>query len=261
MSDADVPSGFVALTVGRARAVCAVHVADAVREALDAGTLYDYAHEHPNARALRGRGVVYAVPLPGDVEHVVVRHNHHGGLLAPVTRDLFRQPTRAPHELLLSERLREYGIPTPRMLGYVVYRAPLGFARADVMTREMPNSFDFSFAITSSDTNVRARAIAAVSDLVITLAAVGACHEDLNVKNILLYESGGGGSLEAMVLDVDRVTFGTPAIALDLNLERLLRSARKWQSLHGATVTDGELAAFARSVRERRSPRSLSTSS
>jgi hypothetical protein len=259
MSDAEVPSGFVPLTVGGARAVCAVHVADAVREALGAGTLYDYAHRHSDARALRGRGVVYAVPLPGDIERVVVRHNHHGGFFAPVTRDLFRLPTRAPHELMLSERLREYGIPTPRMLGYVVYRAPLGFARADVMTREVPDSFDFSVAITSPDTDFRARTITAVSDLVRALSKVGARHADLNVKNILLYEAGG--ALEAMVLDVDGVTFDKPEIALDANLERLLRSARKWQSLHGATVTDGELAELAGSIRERRPPRSLSTSS
>ena len=259
MSDADVPSGFVPLTIGRAHAVCAAHVADAVREALGAGTLYDYAHRHPDARALRGRGVVYAVPLPGDAERVVVRHNHHGGFFAAATRDLFRLPTRAPHELVLSERLREYGIPTPRMLGYVVYRAPLGFARADVMTREVPNSFDFSVAITSPDGDVRARAIAAVCSLVLALCSVGACHADLNVKNILLYEAAG--SLEAMVLDVDCVRFDTPEIALEVNLERLLRSARKWQSLHGAAVTDGELAELAGSVRERRSPRSLSTSS
>ena len=259
MSDVAVPSGFLPLTVGRARAVCALHVADAVREALGTGTLYDYAQRHPDARALRGRDVVYAVALPGGAERVVVRHNHHGGVFAPVTRDLFRLPTRAPHELMLSERLREDGIPTPRMLGYVVYRASLGFARADVMTREVPSSFDFSVAITSADADFRARTIIAVSDLVLALGRVGACHADLNVKNILLYDAAG--SLEAMVLDVDCVTFDKPEIALDVNLERLLRSARKWQSLHGATVTDGELAELVGSVRERRPPRSLSTSS
>jgi hypothetical protein len=260
MSDAGAPSGFVPFSLGRARAVCAAHVTDAVREALTSGTLYDYARRHPKARTLRGRGEVYAVPLPGDVERVVVRHNHHGGFFAPITRDLFLSPTRAPRELMLAERLREYEIPTPRMLGYVVYRGPLGFARVDVMTREVPGSFDFSAAILSPDAGFRCRAIAAVSDLMLALGAVGVHHPDLNVKNILLYENGG--SLEAMVLDVDRVKFDEPETVLALNLERLLRSARKWQALHGATVTDDELEELAGSIRERRPPpRPLSTSS
>jgi hypothetical protein len=260
MSREEMPAGFVPFTAGRARAVCAAHVANAVREALAAGTLYDYAQRHPKARTLRGRGDVYAVPLPGDAEQVVVRHNHHGGFFAPVTRDLFRPPTRAPRELMLSERLRDYGVATPHVLGYVLYRAPFGFVRADVMTREVPSSFDFSVAITSPDVDFRARAIAAVSDLLLTLGAVGAHHADLNVKNILLHENGA--SLEAMVLDIDCVRFDEPNIVLDLNLERLLRSARKWQALHGAAVTDDELAELAGSVRERRPPpRPLSTSS
>src|SRR5262249_54964690 len=158
----EMPAGFAPFTVGRARAVCAAHVADAVREALAAGTLYDYAQRHPKARTLRGRSVVYAVPLPGDAEQVVGRHNHHGGFCLPATRDLFRPPTRAPRELMLSERLHHYGVATPHMLGYVLYRAPFGFVRADVMTREVPGSFDFSVAITSTDVEFRARAIVAV---------------------------------------------------------------------------------------------------
>jgi hypothetical protein len=260
MSHEEMPAGFVPFTVGRARAVCAAHVADAVRQALAGGTLYEYAQRHPKSRTLRGRGDVYAVPLPGDAEQVVVRHNHHGGFFAPVTRDLFRPPTRAPRELMLSQRLHHYGVATPHMLGYVIYRAPLGFVRADVTTREVPNSFDLSVAITSSDVDFRARAIGAVSDLLLTLGAVGAHHADLNVKNILLHESGA--SLEAMVLDIDCVRFDEPKIVLELNLERLLRSARKWQTLHGATVTDDELGELAGSVRERRPPRRpLSTSS
>ena len=260
MRDADAPAGFLRFSVDRAEAVCESHIADALREALVGRTLYQYAEKHPNARSLAGRGVAYAVPLPGDVERVVVRHNRHGGLLAPLTRDLFLAPTFAPLELKLSERLRGYGVPTPHMLGYVTYPALAGFRRADVMTREVPDSHDLSVAFMSTDAARRARAIAAAADLVLTLGNVGARHADLNVKNILLRETDG--VLSAMVLDVDRVTFEEPEIVLEMNLQRLLRSARKWQSVHGAPVTDAELAELAGSVRERRPPsRPLSTSS
>lgn len=252
MRDADAPAGFVKFAVGRAAVVCASHVTDAFREALSAGTLYKYAESHPGARSLAGRGVAYAIPLPGGIEDVVVRHNRHGGLLAPITGDLFRTPTFAPYELMISERLQEYGIPTPKMLGYALYAVVPGFKRADVVTREVKSSFDLSVALMSSDVKLRVDALAAASDLVVTLGKVGAQHADLNVKNILLREENG--ALHAMVLDVDRVVFDEPEIVFDLNLERLLRSARKWQTVHNARVTNAELDELRASVQERRPP-------
>jgi 3-deoxy-D-manno-octulosonic acid kinase len=203
--------------------------------------------------------VAYAAPLPGDVEHVVVRHNRHGGMLAPFTRDLFRPPTFAPLELRISERLRRAGVPTPVMLGFVVYPAPAGFRRADVMTREIPRSFDLSSAIMSDDPSLRERALTAAATLVSTMSAVKARHHDLNVKNVLLRDDSDK-SIEAFIVDVDRVAFVDDAdAARESNLARLLRSARKWQSVHGAPVTDAELDALVAAVRER--PRLASTPS
>jgi 3-deoxy-D-manno-octulosonic acid kinase len=253
----ELPAGFVRFVIDSSVVVCAKHIAEPVLEALRAGTLYRYAESHAQARPLAGRGVAYAAPLPGDVEHVVVRHNRHGGLLAPLTRDLFRPPTFAPLELRISERLRRAGVPTPVMLGFIVYPAPAGFRRADVMTREIPRSFDLSSAIMSDDPSLRGRALAAAASLVGTMSAARARHHDLNVKNVLLHNSPDN-SVEAFILDVDRVTFvdDTDA-ARESNLARLLRSARKWQSVHGAPVTGAELDALVAAVRER--PRLAST--
>ena len=48
--------------------------------------------------------------------------------------------------------------------------------------------------------------------------------------------------MSALVLDVDRVELLTPGRdVLEANLARLLRSARKWQAVHGARVTQIEL--------------------
>jgi 3-deoxy-D-manno-octulosonic acid kinase len=256
----EVPAGFVRFVVDNSVVVCATHIAEPVLEALRAGTLYRYAESHAEARPLAGRGVAYAAPLPGDVERVVIRHNRHGGLLARLTRDLFRPPTLAPLELRLSERLRRAGVPTPVMLGYVVYTAPGGFRRADVMTREIPRSFDLSSAITSDDPTLRERALAATATLVATMSEAKARHRDLNVKNVLLHY-GSDGSIQALVLDVDRVTFVDDAeTAREANLARLLRSARKWQAIHRASVTGAELDALVAAARER-PPRLASTPS
>jgi len=250
---APLPAEFTRFSAGQTEIVCARQLADALRDIVARGTVYDYAAHHRSARALVGRGTVYAVPLGG--EHVVVRHNHHGGLLAPLTGDLFLAPTNAPRELQLSQQLLAHEVPTPVMLGYALYRAQLGFCRVDVITREVPRSFDLSTALMSPDVAHRTIAIAAAADLVLALSAVGAHHADLNVKNILLHPSAkSDAALDAMVLDLDRVTFDEPEIVLELNLARLLRSARKWQRKHGARVTQAELVELAESVRERRPP-------
>jgi 3-deoxy-D-manno-octulosonic acid kinase len=170
-------------------------------------TLHAWAAHRPDARPLRGRGTAYAVPL-GD-ERVVVRHSRHGGMLAPITRDLFLAPTRAPHELDVSLRLRAAGVPTPEILAYATYAVLPGIERADVVTRE----------ITGDELD----APAAADDLLSAMQRAGAVHPDLNMRNVLV----AAGT--AYVLDVDRVYFLSPGDRRsdERNRARLLRSARK----------------------------------
>ena len=244
-----VPAGYVRFDVGDVDVVSAGRSADSIRAALTSGlpTLHEYARRHAESKALAGRGVAYAVPLPRGSTRVVVRHNRHGGLLAPFTRDLFLPPTRAPLELEASLRLSAAGVPTPELIAYAVYVAPLGFRRADIVTREVEGGFDFSEVLTRQDASLRARAWAAVAELLRRLAAAGARHHDLNVKNVLLRERGD--SMEALVLDVDRVTFEAGDVMTG-NVARLSRSARKWRERQGASVDESELAVFARTVFE-----------
>jgi len=251
MRDDGPPAGYVQFTAATARVVCAEHLADSLRTALADTTLYDYAARQPDARALAGRGTAYAVTLPGTTERVVIRHNRHGGFLAPLTGDLFRSPTRAPLELRVSERLRALDIPTPRVVAYVTYSAFAGFERADVASREVAESEDLSAALMSNDSSLRVGALHATAMLVAALAQAGARHHDLNVKNILVHKPRTGDP-SALVLDVDRVEFSRPGLdVLEANLARLIRSARKWQSVHGARVTELELLELVSNARAR----------
>ena len=235
------PSGFVSFSVGRADVVCAPHVADALRSVLENEPLYRYAESHASVRPIAGRGAVYASWLPGDVERVVVRRNRHGGWFAPLTGDLFVRPTRAPHELQTSERLRAAGVPTPLMLGYVIYRVAPGLARADVFSREVPDSVDLSAILLDPRPAEVVQAWSATRRAVRALADAGARHHDLNVKNILLQRVPGRG-FEPYVLDVDRVEFSADRAAVnESNIARLLRSARKWQREFGAAISDADL--------------------
>ena len=245
------PEGYERAEVGGTIVVARRRAMDAVRTALKSGTIYDYAAQHEEARSLSGRGIAYAAPLPNG-ERVVVRHNRHGGLLAPVTGDRFLPPTRAPHELAVSSRLLSYGVPTPEIIAYAVYRAGLLFRRSDVASREIRNSSDLATILTGESASERRAALEGTAQLIALLSACGARHHDLNLKNVLLARgTSRDDSIVAYVLDVDRVEFGRPGDSrvTERNLDRFMRSARKWRDLHGARVEEAELVRVAASVR------------
>ena len=239
------PAGFVRVTAGgRVAVALETHVEDA-RRMLANGTLYEAAARDPSARPLQGRGIAYAVALPATGVRAVVRHNRHGGMLAPLTRDLFLPPTRAPGELDISLRLRALGVATPEVLMYGTSPAPFPFRRADLVTREVEHGRDLAtFMAHETPDDERRLAWSATRDLVQTMRDAGVRHHDLNVKNVLLAPAAWG--LEAFLLDVDRVTFhprGDGRVAA-ANVARLLRSARKWRDERGAVFDERELAAL-----------------
>jgi Lipopolysaccharide kinase (Kdo/WaaP) family len=229
---AALPRGYVELSEGGTEGVLLAALEAPLRAALGSGTFYDYAARHPEARSLAGRGVAYAVPLPGNVALVVVRRSRHGGLLAPLTGDRFFGRTRAPHELAMSAALVGLGVPTPEFVGYATYPAGPFRRRADVLTREIPYSRDLAAALASPEAGLRRQAIGAAARLLASLAAASVQHPDLNLKNILLVPAPGG-DLTAMVIDVDRVRLTSRHAAAAANLRRLLRSGRKWRARTG----------------------------
>ena len=240
------PAGYVRVTAGRCAVIAREDVAADVKVLLAEGTLYEAAARNLGARTLEGRGVSYAIALPVSGTRVVVRRNRHGGLFAPLTRDLFLPPTRAPYELDVALRLIKLGVRTPPVLMYGVERVHALFRRADVVTTEIDNGRDMAtYMHPSEDAGARERAWSATRALVRALNAAGARHHDLNVKNILI--APGKVGLEAWVLDVDRVEFGKPddPTVRDGNVARLLRSARKWRDERGAEFDEREIAAIA----------------
>jgi hypothetical protein len=237
-----VQDGYERASVGRAELVALPGLIPSMIEILERDTLLAFAARRPDRRELSGRGVAYAITIPGTATRGVVRHNRHGGFFARVTDDLFLRPTRAPTELAISERLLAAGISTPRVLGYVVYDVGGGLARSDVVTLEVTPSADLGAALDPASPEAsRGAALDATATLVAALSQCGARHRDLNVKNVLL--AGDAGVPHAYVLYVDRITFGNPPRdALRHNLARLRHSARTRRKRLGASVTDAELA-------------------
>lgn len=229
-----IPS-YERFEVAGARVVATSGCAPAIREVLENEGLYEYAARQPDAVALVGRAPVFAVNLPGSCGRAVVRHNMRGGWMAKISKDLFMLPTRGFRELVASLRLRASGVSTPEVLAYVSYPLNVFLRRADVATREIPNGHDLSVALMQvTDHDHRLMVLEAVVTLLRALTQAGAHHQDLNLKNVLL-TAGEGPGLDAHVLDVDRVRFSSPGSPLvaKANLDRLIRSLRKWRDNEG----------------------------
>ena len=244
------PPGYVRRVLGGTTLVARERDADGAAEALRDGTLYAWAAAQPGRRAFRGRRAAYAVTLPHSGTPVVVRHSQHGGLLAALTGDVFRAPTRAPRELRAALLLAGCGVPTPPVVAYALYATAPGLQRADVATQEIPGAADGSEALQRAPQGPERTAVfAAIATLLRQLAEAGAVHPDLNLKNVLITPAAGGAPL-AWVLDVDRMAFAAPGEGvLEANLARLARSLRKWRERRGLAVSEGEIAALAASAR------------
>jgi hypothetical protein len=240
--NAAIPKDYSRFHVGGAHVIahesCAAWATDALEQE---GSLYRWAAAAEGNRTLQGRIPAYAVTLPGHDRRVVVRHSHHGGLLAPLLGDLFLPPTRAPFELVISHLLGGLGVRTPLVVAVAVYKAHRVLRRSDVVTLELEGR-DLGAALSDGpDPDVRQAWLAAVAALVISLTAIGAWHPDLNVRNILLVEAGTG-QWDAYVLDIDRLQFAPPSDpnVRDANLDRLERSNRKLREQQGSGFTEAE---------------------
>ena len=250
-----VPPGYERARVRGAEIVALPEVLPLLRQILARTTLHAYAAAHPEAQRMTGRAAVHAIPLVEDGRRIVVRHSQHGGALAGVTRDLFLLP-RAAAELSIALRLAERGVPTPPIVAYVLYRAGI-FRRSDIATREIARASDLAAALLARpEPGPKRLLLDATARLLVQLARAGARHPDLNLKNVLL-APGPTSRVQAWVLDVDRVVFGTPGDPriMTANLDRLERSALKWQEEHDAPIDDTDLealrAAIAREERGR----------
>lgn len=231
---------------------------DAVRADLlailnDHGSVYEWAARMPQPRALRGRAPVFVATLPRSGHTVVVRHAWHGGLLAPLTGDLFLRPTRAPREMQIAAALLACGIPTSDICGAVRYAAGAGLVRVDVVSRYLEDSVDLGTVLAGlAPAYPREQALAATSTLLRQLAQRGIVHPDLNVKNILLRPQFGltspPAALQALVIDVDVLEWDAAwvgDVSMQRNVARLVRSMRKWRRQFSCDISDDTMTAFA----------------
>ncbi len=239
-------TGYEHMVVEGANALVSKSLAGTIRDILQTETLYRHAARSADALRFEGRAPVYAIPLGPSQERVVVRHAVRGGLLGKLVHDRFVSPTRSARELAAAYRLKLSGVPTPEVVAVVTYPAGPMLRRADVATRYIEGGADLAAVFGDARNDDQRRPILdAVARLLTSLADAGAQHPDLNLKNILVTSAEHG--YVGHILDVDRVNFhvpGDPMLAR-ANLDRLVRSLRKWRERTGArkgSVSDGDIS-------------------
>ncbi|MCC6317868.1 MAG: hypothetical protein IT361_09270 [Gemmatimonadaceae bacterium] len=241
-----LPKGYKRIEGISPLAVAHERYTGAIADILRGHTLHQWASRHPDRREYQGRGRVYSAPILGDGPRVVVRHAWHGGLLAPILRDVWLPPTPAASELLISAVLARAGVPTPPIVGFATYPAAVLLRRVDVVTLEI-EGLDLATTIGTAAGADRAPVHRALARLLAAMLDAGAWHQDLNAKNVLLSPSAGG-ELQAVLLDVDRVRFvpaGDPHMAA-ANTERLRRSMQKFHARGEPALTDEDFAEIER---------------
>lgn len=240
-------AGYVEQRERGARIVALPSVAGSVRAAVaGAGTLYAAAAAVPGAQTFAGRGAAYRMSTAdGDW---LVRHYRRGGLAARVLDDEYLRigVPRPLRELRASAAARALGVATPEVVAAITY--PAGpIYRADLATTFIENGADLADITFGNESSTaqhggREAAWRAAGALLRTAFAAGVDHADLNLRNILVTADG-----TAYLLDLDRahVHEGSVSdVARNRMLERLHRSRRKLESLHGRPVGQAELRAF-----------------
>lgn len=260
------PEGFRKIVRKGARVLVRPTATGWAEEAVELhGTLHEAAARHPDARPIRGRGTVYAVPAVRDeVEAALgregarwaVRHYRRGGAVARLLGDRYvRVGTPRPfQELEASEAVRARRIPTPRVVAAAVYDAG-PFYRGDLVTAFLPDTVELADVLFDperrgvSGTMDRRDALKEAGNLIRKMARAGVLHRDLNARNILLEWSGHAPNAYVVDLDRSRVGPGPDPDAAQAMHDRLVRSIRKLEKKAELEVPAGEIRVLAEAVR------------
>lgn len=245
----ELPPGdaFVALRGRRGLMVCRASLQGALEQA-GFGPDGRRGEERLPDAAEAGREPLGRLQL-GDVA-ALVRRFTHGGLLRAVTGTRFRDPGRPFEELRLSERLRDLGIPTPRVLAARAVRARgFGYELA-LVTERLEGTRDIGHLIGDvrrgeAPVGALRRAVRDAGALVGRLHDVGFLHADLQPANLLVHRAPR--TRGAIALDLDGSAFHEAPLAADLrlgNLARLWRHVKRREREHGAVLSPADLALF-----------------
>ena len=225
----ELPAGFTVVEGDRGVMACRTEDAEALRTA---GFGPDGTHRADGGSVLvdaeeSGREPLGRLEVGGRT--CLARRFTHGGLARAVTGRRFRDPSRPFDELVLSEALRERGVPTPRVVAArAVAVAPAGY-ELTLVTERLEGTLDLGHLLGQVRRGERPmgdlrRGLDAAGALVRKIHDAGCYHADLQPANLLVDHGCTGG---AWVLDLDR-SWLAPGGELG-EAARLKNLARLWR--------------------------------
>ena len=200
---------------------------------------------HATEIYLNGRTPHPLIPIQNG-QRVVLRKYSHGGLLKALTRNLYLFGSRSFRELILTEAIRAYGIPTvqPICAAHRLIIPPL--YHPYLLTLEVPHAMNLieyfqKVGNNPSQENIlyKRKVIRAAGLLLRKFHQTGFYHGDLQLKNLLVVDD------QILLIDFDR-SYRKPSLSNRermKNLLRLNRSAEKWSQL-GLPITQTDRLRF-----------------
>lgn len=252
-----LPAGYVVEESERGVLALDRTVASQLREA---GLLPD-SGPRTSESELVGRRPLREIVTADDV--FVVRSYVHGGLARWLTGERFADPERPFHELVVSHKLSELGIETPRIVAARARKATGGGWNLDLVSRRVGGLLSLTRLIAATDRGevewkLLKRVAEAVGALVRGFHDHGFLHADLTTENMLVIESSlYSDALRFCTLDLDRSVFVSELQDPERrkNLQRLYRCIVRRTSHTQNVSVRGLCACFLRGYeasRERR---------
>jgi hypothetical protein len=185
--------------------------------------------DRPGAPARAGSGRAASVRFVLASQAAMGKRAVHGGLLAPLLGRLYLGMGRASNQVLMAERLRSAGVPTPEILAVGAKRVAGPLCAHAIVSRELPGARNLlEVAEGAPSGRVRRELLVACAELVRRMHEAGFLHADLNVGNLVLEQRDGVPVLNVVDLDRGRFRKGGGARRRREGLARLLRSYEKW---------------------------------
>ena len=183
----------------------------------------------------QGRGQVFFFTLAkaNNEQSFALRHYCRGGLMAKLSYDKFLYTsvpeTRCYEELAILEYLTQHHVNVPKPIAAKITRRGI-FYTSDLITEVVPETKELHELIATKPLSTEDWEKIGQQIRLMHNALV--CHDDINVKNILLQEHEGDSRV--FLIDFDKCTIKSEGEKgwQQKNVERLKRSITKQQKLH-----------------------------
>jgi len=201
----------------------------------------------PGVSLLKGRNVIPCIPIKGSDDRMIIKHYEHGGLFRKITRDVLLGNSRPFRELVILETAFQKGIPVPEALAARVDRIFGPFYKGEITYKEIPHSTNLLEYLKRLNRRPKEEKISAKRKIINSLAeaikkmhASGIYHADLNIRNVLIRNTGKGIQIYLLDFACSKVIENISLRAKIKNLARLNRSCEKWK----APLTDMDKLRF-----------------